>query len=529
MFLFFDTETTGLSRNSDHVVQIAWILTNQHGDVVTEESHVIRPSGYSIPPSAVQIHGISTAYALDKGKPLKWVLERLTADAALALAAIAHNLSFDLGILQTDYTKAGLDFPFHRMTQICTMKLSTIWCRIQKLNGSPGFKFPKLQELHYRLFGHSFDNAHDALADTHACMRCYFELIKIGVIAKPQFVEGNVAFHTHVQQPKDEPSETEINSYSRSPEFLIELERKIAALEKKVARRDQRIFDLTNQISVLKEKHAETQKTTSSHAKSIKSVNPSVANASPSSSSKNTSANAETVSRKIAPTNYKTTLEEAPFPFWLTNVKRRRLESNGYQLLMSNGDLVCVSRGGQRIRIFKSIELDQLIEAFSSNIRPRIDDAIKKRVPKGKAFFPSWLTIRKRRFLEERGCSFLEGDGNQLCVSMWGQRIRLFESIHLDQLIETVKRKQIKADKHHQIHWESKPNEPNLDTVTRSAEHNVTFKPWVIDKNNLTISNRNTGATYPLSTLTFVAAPTPGFESISHRLWIRQYDIDDDD
>ncbi len=361
MFLFFDTETTGLSRNSDHVVQIAWILTDQHGNVVTEKSHVIRPSGYSIPPSAVQIHGISTAYALDKGKPLKWVLEQLTADAALASAAIAHNLSFDLGILQTDYTKASLDFPFHRMTQICTMKLSTTWCRIPKLNGSPGFKFPKLEELHYRLFGHSFDNAHDALADTRACMRCYFELIKIGVIAKQQFVEGNVAFHPHTQQPKDEPPETEINSYSRSPEFQIELERKIAALEKKLARRDQRIFDLTNQISVLKEKLADSRKSTGSPSKPIKLINVNVAGPRPSSSSKKASANAETLSRKIPHT--KTAPEEVPFPIWLTNDKRRRLEINGFQFLMSDGDLVCVSRGGQRIRLFKSIDLDQLLES----------------------------------------------------------------------------------------------------------------------------------------------------------------------
>lgn len=190
MYLFFDTETTGLSRKSDHVVQVAWILADGSGNVVSEECHVIEPDGYSIPWGAAQIHGITTAIAADIGKPLKSVLKYLSASASLASVAVAHNLSFDLGILQGDYDRVGLDFPFHGKTQVCTMKLSTTWCRLPKLNASPGFKYPKLEELHYRLFGEAFDDAHDALADTQACMRCYFELVRIGVISPPEFQNG---------------------------------------------------------------------------------------------------------------------------------------------------------------------------------------------------------------------------------------------------------------------------------------------------------------------------------------------------
>src|SRR3989338_3900807 len=103
---------------------------------------------------------------------------------------IAHNLTFDLGILKHDYKIANLPFPLHGKIQICTMKLSTAWCRLPKLNNTTGFKWPSLDELHYRLFGEGFDGAHDALADTHACRRCYFELVRLEVITPPNRPEG---------------------------------------------------------------------------------------------------------------------------------------------------------------------------------------------------------------------------------------------------------------------------------------------------------------------------------------------------
>src|SRR4030067_3860517 len=103
MSLFFYTETTGLSRHSDHVVQVAWILADEDGDIVSEACHVIRPDGFSIPWQAAQIHGISTAIAQNIGEPLDWVLEQLSEDVGEASVVVAHNLSFDLGILQNDY------------------------------------------------------------------------------------------------------------------------------------------------------------------------------------------------------------------------------------------------------------------------------------------------------------------------------------------------------------------------------------------------------------------------------------------
>lgn len=221
MYLFFDTETTGLSSLKDHVVQLAWVLTDNAGNIKADECHVIRPDGYSIPTAAAKIHGITTAKACEIGQPLGLVLKRFSDAAARATTVIAHNLSFDLGILKHDYKIADLPFPLHGQTQICTMKLSTVWCRLPKLNGSTGFKWPRLEELHYRLFGEGFDGAHDALADSHACRRCYFELVKRNIISPPKFLEvQNYATQNTESKPLDDCQPFLLEIYSYTDFFL---------------------------------------------------------------------------------------------------------------------------------------------------------------------------------------------------------------------------------------------------------------------------------------------------------------------
>jgi DNA polymerase-3 subunit epsilon len=50
------------------------------------------------------------------------------------------------------------------------------------LPGPYGYKWPKLTELHQKLFNCSFDGAHDALADITATARCFWEMRKRGLI-----------------------------------------------------------------------------------------------------------------------------------------------------------------------------------------------------------------------------------------------------------------------------------------------------------------------------------------------------------
>lgn len=54
------------------------------------------------------------------------------------------------------------------------------FCGIKQANGR-GLKFPSLIELYYKLFQDTFP-AHNAAEDVKATMRCYYELINLGII-----------------------------------------------------------------------------------------------------------------------------------------------------------------------------------------------------------------------------------------------------------------------------------------------------------------------------------------------------------
>ena len=78
MFLFFDTETTGLPQrwnapvtdvdNWPRLVQLAWIMCDDKGNVIEERSDIIKPEGFSIPVEASRVHGITTIKAQEEGQ-----------------------------------------------------------------------------------------------------------------------------------------------------------------------------------------------------------------------------------------------------------------------------------------------------------------------------------------------------------------------------------------------------------------------------------------------------------------------------
>lgn len=190
MYLFFDTETTGLPKNykalvSDlnnwpRLVQIAWLVTDNDGNEIKSAEYIIKPNGFSIPKEASRIHGITTALANKLGVDLKPVLEEIAEDISVSATLFAHNMQYDEKILGAEFLRMGLANHLDKKPRLCTMQASTSFCQIP---GPYGNKWPKLQELHAKLFQNEFDHAHSALADVRACSKCYFELRRIGVMA----------------------------------------------------------------------------------------------------------------------------------------------------------------------------------------------------------------------------------------------------------------------------------------------------------------------------------------------------------
>ena len=60
------------------------------------------------------------------------------------------------------------------------MQRAADFCAIQ---GPYGNKWPKLKELHEKLFGTGFDEVHNAALDIQATAKCFWELKRRGIIA----------------------------------------------------------------------------------------------------------------------------------------------------------------------------------------------------------------------------------------------------------------------------------------------------------------------------------------------------------
>jgi len=189
MYLFFDTETTGLPRdwsapvtdltNWPRLVQLAWLFYENEGRLVSSGNYIIRPNGFRIPKAASSIHGITTEKAHSHGIALETALLEFVEFMKASRYLIAHNISFDEKIVAAELIRTGMENLFESKKKICTMMGTTQYCGIE---GNYGEKWPKLTELHDKVFKETFEDAHDAAMDIKITAKCFWELRKRRVL-----------------------------------------------------------------------------------------------------------------------------------------------------------------------------------------------------------------------------------------------------------------------------------------------------------------------------------------------------------
>ena len=191
--LIFDTETTGVPGRSarwdtdyadyPHIVQLAWIVRGR------EETHLIRPDGWTIPDEAIAVHGITNERAMLEGEPFESVVVRFLTDCIGVPLICGHNIHFDTSVIKANilrelgwdwYDDNGAEDALFKGKRIDTMRPTMKWVDARTMDGR--VKFPRLEELYSRCFpGESFP-AHDALADVKAVARCLPVLVSNGLV-----------------------------------------------------------------------------------------------------------------------------------------------------------------------------------------------------------------------------------------------------------------------------------------------------------------------------------------------------------
>lgn len=196
-YLFYDTETSGFISGSKtfddptqaFAVQLAALLCDSEGNELAEVNQIIKSNGRFINPHTVEIHGITEEISMEKGIEENLVLEEYALLLDSEPMRICHNVKFDEKFLdqmfQRNMSKLsdyGRSRYFLESILFCTMQDKRIkkWCDLKNIRGA--IKPPKLTELYMLLFEENFENVHNAMADTRATKRCFFELIKRGII-----------------------------------------------------------------------------------------------------------------------------------------------------------------------------------------------------------------------------------------------------------------------------------------------------------------------------------------------------------
>ncbi len=195
LYLFIDIETTGLPKNRNaspgelenwpRIVQIAWLLADDQGADINSECFIIKQKK-KIPIRTIQIHGITDEIAKNEGRDITEVLELLKSCIKNSKYVIAHNISFDIPIIESEFIRAGHKMQFDGKYPICTMEEGTEFCCIPKSNGN-GYKWPKLIELYTELFypgsiEYNIKGLHNAGTDVLMTRVCFLEMVERGII-----------------------------------------------------------------------------------------------------------------------------------------------------------------------------------------------------------------------------------------------------------------------------------------------------------------------------------------------------------
>jgi len=215
----FDTETTGLPKTKilndesltlwPHVVQFSYVIydTTQNKIIKIVDFVIKIPENINISDEVSDIHGITNFISQTSQYKIEDALLHFSNDYLnynIDLI-VAHNLWFDINMLKVELMReinsttqslinkrqfsqlleCLFDEKIKSPQLFCTMQKSIDLCNLKMISkyGKEYLKFPKLNELHMKLFNSSPKNLHNSLNDVLICLRCYYMLeYKVDII-----------------------------------------------------------------------------------------------------------------------------------------------------------------------------------------------------------------------------------------------------------------------------------------------------------------------------------------------------------
>lgn len=209
--LVFDTETSGLPKAKlisehtlnlwPHILQFSYIIYDTElNDIIEINDNIVKVSkDVFIPEDSIKVHGITNEYSNENGIPLDDIFDFFFYHLLNIDLLVGHNISFDINMVRAelcrmiyqnmskkdiksgsklDLCKYNLNLLINYKNICCTLQDSIELCKIEAIDkyGTPYFKYPKLAELHQKLFETVPNNLHNSLNDILITLRCYMKM-----------------------------------------------------------------------------------------------------------------------------------------------------------------------------------------------------------------------------------------------------------------------------------------------------------------------------------------------------------------
>jgi len=206
--LVFDTETTGLPKtkiiNPDtlhlwpHIVQLSFVIYDTETNTIVESKDYIIKVDKSviIEDESTKIHGITNEISKVKGIPIEDAFNEFFYYLRSANKLVGHNVSFDINMIKIELLriiylhkykaskmkiteiKTNLHYLTNYKNVVCTLQESIELCDIKVIDkyGKTYTKWPRLLELHQKLFQTTPNNLHNSFNDILVTLRCYVKM-----------------------------------------------------------------------------------------------------------------------------------------------------------------------------------------------------------------------------------------------------------------------------------------------------------------------------------------------------------------
>ena len=170
----FDTETTGLDVQKEHIIQLSLVkFETDNWQVIDQRDWYILPeSEFSIPAEAEAVHHISKEFLLEHGVSLRSVYDDLIAFTSGCDILSYNGNGYDAPILHYNLKRLGLNFDFDGRTWYDALLLERIHTAGQ-LDENGEKLHNNLTSAYTRYYGHPFEGAHNSLDDVMATIEVF--------------------------------------------------------------------------------------------------------------------------------------------------------------------------------------------------------------------------------------------------------------------------------------------------------------------------------------------------------------------